>query len=401
MKTFFTIKRITFLALGIILLIVLVNFAGRVGEDVDAGEIVVIQDPYDGELHIYTQPGWQFQNFGTPTHYRKSTQFWFTKDKDQGNERDQSIKIRFMDGGHAQTSGSARWDMPLDDKSINLIHSIFGSQTAIENQLIRTVIEKSIYMTGPLMTSKESYAEKRNDLISYIEDQASKGVYKTLQKEVKGIDPMTNVEKTITMVEIMKNEKNQFIRQEQSPLEKYHINLYNLSINSIDYDENVERQIVAQQNATMQVQTAIAKAKEAEQRAITVAKEGEANAAKAKWEQEVIKAQVITEAQQKKEVAQLGMEEAEFSKKRDILVGEGEAAKKRLAMTANGALEQKLEAWIRVNEAYAKAMEGSTWVPSTVIGGTGASSGSAANTLIDMMLVKTANQLRLDMSPTK
>jgi hypothetical protein len=212
---------------------------------------------------------------------------------------------------------------------------------------------------------------------------------------------MTNVEKTITMVEIMKNDKNQFIRQEQSPLEKYHINLYNLSINSIDYDENVERQIVAQQNATMQVQTAIAKAKEAEQRAITVAKEGEANAAKAKWEQEVIKAQVITEAQQKKEVAQLGMEEAEFSKKRDILVGEGEAAKKRLAMTANGALEQKLEAWIRVNEAYAKAMEGSTWVPSTVIGGTGAASGSAANTLIDMMLVKTANQLRLDMTPTK
>jgi hypothetical protein len=161
MKTFFTIKRITFLILGIVLLIVLVNFAGRVGEDVDAGEIVVIQDPYDGELHIYTQPGWQFQNFGMPTHYRKSTQFWFTKDKEQGDARDQSIKIRFMDGGHAQTSGSARWDMPLDEKSINQIHSIFGSQTAIENQLIRTVIEKSIYMTGPLMTSKESYAEKR------------------------------------------------------------------------------------------------------------------------------------------------------------------------------------------------------------------------------------------------
>ncbi len=58
MKSFFTLKRITLLALSIVALIVLINFAGRIGEDVDAGEIVVIQDPYDGDLHVYTQPGW-------------------------------------------------------------------------------------------------------------------------------------------------------------------------------------------------------------------------------------------------------------------------------------------------------------------------------------------------------
>lgn len=40
-------------------------------------------------------------------------------------------------------------------------------------------------MTGPLMSSKESYAEKRTNLIRFIEDQISNGVYKTAQKDIK------------------------------------------------------------------------------------------------------------------------------------------------------------------------------------------------------------------------
>jgi hypothetical protein len=55
----------------------------------------------------------------------------------------------------------------------------YGSTVAIEQQLLKKVIEKSTFMTGPLMSSAESYASKRNDLLSYIADQVEKGVYKT------------------------------------------------------------------------------------------------------------------------------------------------------------------------------------------------------------------------------
>src|SRR5215831_9908374 len=60
----------------------------------------------------------------------------------------------------------------------------------------------------------------------------------------------------------------------------------------------------------MQVQTAIANSKKAEQDAITTELQGKAAAAKAKWEQEVIKAQAITQAQQEKEVAALQVQTA-------------------------------------------------------------------------------------------
>ncbi len=113
-----------------------------------------------------------------------------------------------------------------------------------------------------------------------------------------------NTDKTITVVRIV--EKNNVpLRQEISAVKMYNVNLQGLALNSIDYDVEVENQIKVQQQAYMQVQTAIANSKKAEQDAITTELQGKAAAAKAKWEQEVIKAQAVTQAQQEKEVAEL------------------------------------------------------------------------------------------------
>jgi len=224
-------KSISAIVIGVFIVLGLI-FVPLIWEDVDAGEVVVIQDPFDGNLHTYTEPGWVWQLFGRATHYRKSNQFWFSSPKEEG-ETDKSIAVKWNDGGHATISGSVRYDLPLSSEQIIKLHSTFGSQEALENQLIKTNIEKSVYMTGPLMTSKESYAEKRNDLIFYIEDQASRGVYKTKQVEVKEADPLTGEEKLVTKVEIVEKTPGQPIRQEESPIAGYGIRLYNISINGI------------------------------------------------------------------------------------------------------------------------------------------------------------------------
>jgi hypothetical protein len=161
----------------------------------------------------------------------------------------------------------------------------------------------------------------------------------------------------------------------------------------------VEGQIKQQQEISMKVQTAMASAKEAEQNVITVAKQGEANAATAKWEQEVIKAKAVTLAEQEKEVAKLNRDAAEYTKQKDILLGQGEAERKRLVMSANGALEQKLDAWLKAQEYWADAASKypGQWVPTTVIGGD--SKGyNGAQTFMDLMGMKAARDLSLDMS---
>jgi hypothetical protein len=155
------------------------------------------------------------------------------------------------------------------------------------------------------MSSKESSAEKRNDLLSFIEDQSINGVYRTKQEDIKVHDDLMNTDKTVTVVKVVQDEKGLPMRQEVSSVKIYGVNLQGLALNSIDYDVEVENQIKVQQQAYMQVQTAIANSKKAEQDAITTELQGKAAAAKAKWEQEVIKAQAITQAQQEKEVAAL------------------------------------------------------------------------------------------------
>jgi len=369
------------------LLIISFVMAGNIIENVDADEIVCIQSPISGKLHWFVDAGIKWQWFGKVTKYQKRSSYEF------------QTPVRFNDGGHGTMMGSVQYENPLDTAQLTKIHVKFGSQKALESNLIQTIVNKSIYMTGPLMSSKESYAEKRNYLISYVEDQIANGVFRTISKEVKTNDQMTGAEKTVTLVEIVKDENGLLARQEESAIKEFGIRTFNFVIEQLPYDKAVEDQIKAQQAITMDVQTAIAAAKKAEQNAITVAKEGEASAAKAKWEQEVIKAQQVTEAQQKLEVATLEAKTAEQEKRANVLRGEGEAAYKRLVMQANGALEQKIAAIVEINKAYAEAIKGYTgnWVPTVVMGEGNGKSASGASDLVNLLTVKTAKDLALDL----
>ena len=378
---------------GIISLIL----ADNVVEVVDAGEIVVKQGFWTGELTIWTDPGPKLQLFGKCTHYKKSSQFWFSSSKDQGTPTDQSIQMRFNEGGHARLSGSVRYTLPLDYDSMKKLHTDFRSLESIDQSLIRTVLEKSVYLTGQLMSSTQSYAEKRSELLYFIEDQAAHGVYKSSSRCEKQPDPITKQDRTVCVVELAKGPDGKILRVEEgSPLELYHVKLSSFSINELKYDEAVTKQISDQQTAFAAVQTSAARAREAEQNTMTEEQKGKAAAAKAKWEQEVIKARAVTEAESKAAVAKLEMNAAESKKQEQILLGEGEAARKKLVMVADGALEKKLDAWVKVNQAYASAFSSQRMVPDVVMGG-GSGSSSNASQLVDLLTATTARQIGLSM----
>lgn len=369
-----SLKKITLIAFSVVALVLLISYSGKMFEEVEAGEICVIQHPISGELDVITSPGTYAQYLGKATHYKRRTQIWFSKHSNQGDTSDQSIKIRFNDGGHANISGSASMELPLDVKSIIALHTAFGSQEAIEHDLVTTVIEKAVFMSGPLMSSKESYAEKRNELINYIEDQASHGVYKTNQRDEKSIDALTNVEKVVTVVDIVKDPKGGYARVEKSPIQRYGVLLSNLSINGVDYDKSVEAQIKQQQALVMQVQTAIANAKKAEQDALTTEQQGKADAAKAKWQQEVIKAKLITEAQQQKEVAALQAQAAILEAQKTRTDADAEAYKNSKLVSAGLSPIDRAEYEMKTKIEVAKALSAITF-PSTYMTGSQNSNG--------------------------
>ena len=250
------------------------------------------------------------------------------------------------------------------------------------------------------MSSTESSAEKRPDIPKYIDDQLVNGTYltKTVQKVEK--DAITGLDKTFNVASIMMDEKGQPARESKSQLAEYGLVLQPVSIDKIKYSDDVEKQITERQKATTAVQISKANAIRAEQEKLTTISQGEANAAKAKWEQEVENAKTIATAQAKVTIADAAVKEAEAFKKSEILRGEGEATRKRLVMEADGQLGLKLDALVKINQMYATAVEKAqpgAWAPAVQMGQGSGNAGSRATDLVDLMTAKTAKELGVDL----
>ena len=390
----------------------------RIWEEVDADEIVICQSAYFGTLHFYTSAGTQLQYFGNCEAYPKAAQVWFLLPdsyKKWGDPTGEAFNIRFNDQGKAVVSGGIRAKMPLDEANLRKIHETYGSWAAVEKELVERVLNRAVYMTGPLMSSKESASDRRTEIISYIEDQALNGNYKTLIKTEEITDEKTGLTKEVKEATILTNEDGTYQRQNESELREYGITVDTLDIKRIEYDPNVLKQIDAQRDAEMQLQTAIVRAAKAKQDAITAEQEGKAAYERARWKQEEVNAVEIAVAEKEKataelhaqkelEVAKLDAKAASEEKKANILRGEGEAARKRAVMNADGALEKKLKTYEAVQARWAEAFEkhGNQLVPSVVMGGEGKSSSTnGVNQFMELLSAQAAKDLSLNLKVPK
>ncbi|MCR4322612.1 MAG: SPFH domain-containing protein [Candidatus Azambacteria bacterium] len=354
-------------------------------ENVDADEIVCVQDWGDGELHWHVDAGIKWQGFGKVTTYKKLADHEF------------DAPVMFNDNGTGKLIGTYQVELPLDIQHLTSLHTKFNSQESIEKSLVQATVDKVVYMTGPLMSSKESSAERKTDLIRFIADQLDNGVFRTTQKITTVEDQMSKEKRTVTVAEISLDKDGKPERQESSVLATYGIKIVNFAPRNLDYDETVKKQIADQQKITMEVQTARAHALEAEQRRITAEADGKAAVMTAQYQEEEKKIRALVGAEQRKGVASLERDTAEFTRQKLILEGQGEAEKKRLIMAADGALEKKLDTYEKVMARFAQEFGKHRLVPDIQMGGSTSGNDNAAANLINLLTTKTAKDLALDM----
>ena len=355
---------------------------GSVGEDVKNERIVVNQYPFTGKMAYWTEPGFRWQWFGHTTEYYKTQQFWFGGKDVEGESHGTPIKVIFNDASVGYIYGSLRVVLPTDVEHLKLIQTAYNGMDRLMNDLVAQNVVKVIYASGPLMSAFESYAEKKNDMVAYITDQLTYGVYKTTVREEDSIDSFTGETKKVKVASLIvdENAPNGYVRSEKSPFTSYGVIIDQVSITEITYDDKVNQQIQTQQQANMSIQTKKAEALAAQQDAIKAEAEGKAAAAKAKWEQEKIKATEVTKAEQEREVARLASEKAEFDKKRIVAEGQAEAEANRLKVAAGVTPQEKLEWEYKTKVGVAEALS-KIELPRIIMSGGNGSGNSAMDAM--------------------
>lgn len=369
----------------------------------NAGFIKIKQAAGSGTLSVHETPGMFWRTFGDVTTYKQSDIIYFSKHDNEGGSQDDSVEVRFNDGATAKITGNVRIDLPTDPEKLIGIHKVFRSYSNLINDTVRQVVGESTILTAALMTAEESYTTKRAEFSQMVDDQIRNGVYLTEAKQIEVKDKATGETVTKNIVSIQRDEKGQPLRKE-SPFEKYGIRVGQVIVKDIDYEKTVSDQIQTKQQALMQVVSAKANAEKAIQDRLTAEEVGRKNVAVAKYEQEVKKATAVTAAEQALAVAQLNLKTEEQNKLANIAKGEGEGEYRRKVMQADGALQQKLDAYVSTQKAWAEAFANSKnpVVPGVVMGG-GATGGAnnAATSLMDLLSVKAAKDLSLDLGAKK
>lgn len=385
----------------------------------NAGQRTVVQYP-TGKLYVKFTPGIYPQWFGSAEIYNDVLTFDYDKTSSGGTSSiDQSgISVRYQDGGTGTVYGKARFSLPSDEPTMLNLHKAFRSNKGVAQKLIKTVSEEGMNLTAGLMSSEEAYAEKRSIFTQWASLQISKGKFQTKLERITTVDESTGKTVAKNIPVISYGEDGRPIHLD-SDLSDYGITVNGFQITDWDFEPKTLQQIATKREATMAIITAIANAERAKQDAITSEEQGKANVMTAKYEKEVEKEKSIVDAERAKEVAVIAAEQAvevarqakleaeqkklaaaEY-KQEQVLRGEGDGEYKRLVMEADGALAQKLETYERVMTRFATAVEKQKWVPEIQMGGQAVDGGTNAMTLIEIMGVKAAKDLALDMSIKK
>jgi len=407
-------KKVTFAIIFVLIAIVLLAFSSSLVETVEKGWYHVIQRPVSGTMEAKMTTGMYFQTFANVYQWPKSETFFFTSDADEGKQIDQSIEVRFNDGSVARISGTCRVLMPTSGvHAISLMTDMnFKDYNDLEARFILPIVRNSLRLTANLMTARESYAEKRPDFISWSWDQIQNGTFQTNEVSTTAKDPISGDFVTRT-AKVIKTDKNGNYIRESNPLANTGITLANFEIKQFVYEDKVRVQISEQQGSLMAIATARAEAQKAEQDAKTKEAKGKAAVMEVKYEQLKVKERAVIEAQQEKEVAEtkaakelevakLNKLSAEQEKQRQILLGEGEATRKKLVLAADGALQQKLSTIENINTTWANAYATRN-VPSVYMTSGGGENGADGpddefKKFMNLMNIQAAKQLELNMS---
>ncbi len=387
---------------GVVLVLLAIVLGDKLVENNDA-PYIKIKQALDGTLTVRTEPGIFWQGFGDITQYSKSRIIWFSRERHEGLTRDQSVQVRYRDGGNAYISGSIRYVLPYDRPDVQDLmvglHKAYRNEDNFVDRAVQRLLIETIQQSAGFFTSEESYTTHKSTYADYVRDQIMNGVYEVAQVIDTIVRP--GGELKILPKNIIRRDENGKIVRKTNPLAKYGVSITNVTIYDPIYEKDIQSQIAQRLNSKMEAIVARSEASLRTQEQITMKAQGERDVEIERYQQLVINMKEELAAEQEKsvqtilskmraEAADINRQASEWKGKSEKERGRGMATSKRLLQAADKNLDIKIGAIKVKHKAIAEALAAGKNILPEIIFSEGSGAG---NTILEAMGINALEQM--------
>jgi len=382
--------------------------------------------------------GWYFEGWGRSTSWPKFITVANTLNADAGGSAVSGpYRVRLADNWTGDVTQSTRFQIPTDAEQFIRMSQTFRSLDRLVNSTLIPDVNASIDSVANMYTMEEYYSGgKRDQFKTEFFDTVTKGRAQVRQISLNqsgGVipsrarpnnDDATADTSVIGDTDVRRVVMEKVLGQDGNPIRVQHaypqfgITVSQAILEGIDPDDEYERQINDRKSAASRRVVAREQRLEQEEQRLLAIQSGQTEIAKRQAAAEVEQIERTTNAETEKqlvliaagrmkeeaaiaqETAAINLERARIDAEAVTVAADAEAYAKEAILTADGALQQKLDAWVESQRVWADAASKIN-VPSTVFNnnGTEGVAGNALGTVdqfMQMMMVKTARDLQVD-----
>ena len=378
--------------------------------------------------------GWYFSGWGNSTAWPYFITVAHTIDPGaDGSSINEPYNVRMSDNWTGDVTETTRFGIPQDQEQFLKMARDFRSPERLISTTLKPSVTTAIDTVANMFTMEQYYSgQMRDQFKTEFKDTLIKGQPKVqmVQKEVTNPDPaqaaasdtvnaqdtstVGDTTVTITVAEKVLDQNGKEIRTMPEYLQ-YGIQVSSAILEKIDADPAFEEQQKKRKDAVSRRVIAKEQRLEQEEQRLLEIAHGDTEIAKRQAEAKTEQIQLTTEAETQKklavtkaeqqreearvakETAAIDLERAKIDAQSVTVAADAQAYAKKAILEADGALQQKLDAWIEAQKVWATAAS-QIKVPSTVIGGNGSTGNalSTVDTFMSMLMIKTAKDLQVD-----
>lgn len=317
------------------------------------------------------------------------------------------VEVRFGGGVPtvAEVYGIVQYVLPVDEQEMIAMHNAHRTPQSLVAKRLAPYTSECLSSSAQLMSAEMHFSGGRATMAQNYLDQLQRGVYLLSTIEKNEFDSIANENKKIYENVFQTDTTGNKLRKFSS-IKEYGITVADAQITTVDYEQRVDDMLAKKIESATRASVSKQEAITAQQQAISAKAEGERNLITIEYEQkqeqtrQVVQAETLVKlAEQDKQKQRIAAEAAELEARKVKTLADAEAYAKAKVMAADGALDKKLEAYKYVMAEGFKAIgnyEGA-WVPSIISGGAGTGNSNAAFNMMEMLSIKAAKDLSLDL----